>query len=207
MLELNLDAIARTLPEDDVPRWFVVPTLDEPGGRSWAEAMTEVLAPDFTAEGDLASHEHLLDVLVAAVSQPRTDPFDQRLLYLPFGASSGLVVEVVIVPVASDDSDSLATHARLLGSLAPTSEPILDAQDQPIGLRHFHLVRGEPTAPSDGGVAASAPDIAVLWSVHRRLVGGIPADVIATASSPDAELTVLGLYAYCELVLDDDLFE
>lgn len=38
MLELNLDAIARTLPEDDVPRWFVVPTLDEPGGRSWAEA-------------------------------------------------------------------------------------------------------------------------------------------------------------------------
>lgn len=205
MLELDLDAIASTLPEEDVPRWFVVPTLDEAEGRAWAEAMTDILAPDFAAEGDPTSREHLLAVMIAAVEQPRTEPFDQRLLYLPYGASSGLVVEVLIIPVASDDSDQFATHARLLGSLAQTSEQVLDAQDRQIGLRHFHLVQGEPTAPGNG-VAASAPDIAVLWSVHRRLVGGIPADVIATASSPDAELTVLGLYAYCELVLGDELF-
>ncbi len=206
MLELDLATISRTTPDDDVPRWLVIPALEDAAAvQVWATTLTDSLAPDFSPDGD--HREHLQEIFSAAALRPRVDPFDQRLFYLPFGASSGLTVDLVVLPVGPGQQDRVAAHALLLGSLASAAEPVLDAEDQPVGLRHFHVIADEPQATSDDAKSACAPLTGVFWCVTRRLVGGVSADVVATAHSIDIELAALGLFAYSELVLGDELFE
>jgi hypothetical protein len=208
MLELDLPAIAATLPDDDVPRWFVVPqAADEAETQVWATAMAEILTPDFADPDDPESARHLHAVLESACRQPRVEPFDQRLLYLPYGASTGLVVDLLIVPAEDSEPSAQAAHTLLLGPMADGAEPVLDDQERVIGMRRLRVVSEPGTAYSPEGSAPFATNPAVFWSVQRRTVAGRPADVVATGASPDVELAALGMFALAEVLQDDALFE
>lgn len=207
MLELSLAQIADTLPDDDVARWFIVPVGLGEEAAAWGHAMAEHLAPQFANPDDPGSVSHLVDVFASAASRPYEEPFDQRLLYLPFGASEGMVLDVVTIPVAPQ-ADRESIHRQLLGLTANAdAEPLVDTDDQPIGLATFHVTAGDPIRDAGSSRSALIPNIARFWCVHRSQIAGVPADVVATGVSVDLELASLAFLAYGELILDPELYD
>lgn len=207
MLELSLAEIADTLPDDDVARWFVVPVGLGDHATNWGQAMAEHLASQFADPEAPETVTHLADVFTTAANRPYLEPFDQRLIYLPFGASEGIVLDVVTIPVSSQgDRESVQRQLLGLGD-SDDAEPLEDAHGQPIGLATFTVTAGQPVRESGSSRGAIIPNIARFWCVHRHDIGGAPADVVATGTSADLELASLAFLAYGELINDPHLYD
>ncbi len=206
MLELSLPEIAESLPDDDTfPRWYVVPP-EEIGreGGPWASAMAELLAAVYFEADPVTGYRELLERFGRAVAKESVQPFDQRLFYLPFGAVSGLIVDVVTVEAPPSTPRELVQRNLLGLNRDHAVEEIDDGKDN-IGFCYFHVGSGE-SHRLEGHRGEVIPKSASFWCVHRRLIEGSLVDIVATASSVDLELAALGYHTYRELILDPDLY-
>lgn len=209
MLEMTLEQIAQTLPDDDVPRWFVVPILaDDDAATEWASAMVNLIGEFFGADRQ-GIRQHLLETFHRASRDPMVEPFDQRLIYLPFGASDGVVVQLSIAPVGDGTRPDLLFDAAVGGQTYPgMSEVSREVFESDAGVQGLRGVRGfvsETDRPVTGNVSSAPVILQFIYAVRLPTIEG-PADVLAVCTSSDAEIASAGYLAFGQMLISGQLF-
>mgnify|MGYP001198648716 CR=1 FL=1 len=208
MLELDLARIAGTLPDDDFPRWFVVPRLTSPADQTaWGEALAELVAPAFVEDSSELELNHLRSVFVRAATEAFPDPFDQRLFYLPVGAVEGIIVNLVTIAVDGDEERQLRQRT-LIGATDKPIESIEDEEGTEIGVCRFDVTPAQidEALITPDAKGATLPLTANFWAAHRRVIEGTLVDIVALSVSGDLLISGLAYQAYRELVLNEDLY-
>jgi len=204
MLEIPLAEIAQTLPEDDVARWFVVPvTADEKVASEWAREMVKLVAEEFGGQTQ-GIRQHLEEVFCSAALAPTQPALSQRLLFLPFGASQGLHVELGIYAASPETAPEILLDS-LLVSEAEDLADLVDIEGRVVGQGHFRIEQ-LPFEPQAGGWSEARSACQFVWALRTDGPEGLT-DVLAVGTSVDAELSAVAFHTFGDLVAEGHLFQ
>lgn len=208
MLEIDLADIANTLPGDEIPRWFPVPsTADQDEARAWAVLMLKGLEADFRAH-EPRVHESMLVTLERAASEPSIEPFEQKLLFLPFGLSLGVVVHIALGPT-EPDVKPLRLWREIIDADAGDVESFEESVPNGstvVGIRRFKGYPQPYEESAHGPWTESRLIVQFAYAVCVQTARG-PMDLLAVATSTDSELAALAYFTFGEMLAEGSLFQ